>query len=173
MIESLIIKSGLYKNKEIELKEKENEIKYLSDSLEELKRALTLKEDKIKSLEGELSISKNKLNKFKDFRNIIWIMTEIKVFKNNFLKYSKLIKNEIIFHDKDKIYINKKFLDDNFFNSYQNMLFKDKLHLLKLLNLIEVSEENRFTKKVFVNGKYKRLIVFDRHILDFYYNLCS
>ncbi|EHK2404993.1 MAG: hypothetical protein E6323_13480 [Clostridium perfringens] len=173
MIESLIIKSGLYKNKEIELKEKENEIKYLSDSLEELKRALTLKEDKIKSLEGELSISKNKLNKFKDFRNIIWIMTEIKVFKNNFLKYSKLIKNEIIFHDKDKIYINKKFLDDNFFNSYQNMLFKDKLHLLKLLNLIEVSEENRFTKKVFVNGKYKRMIVFDRHILDFYCNLCS
>ena len=173
MIESLIIKSGLYKNKEIELKEKENEIKYLSDSLEELKRALTLKEDKIKSLEGELSISKKKLNKFKDFRNIIWIMTEIKVFKNNFLKYSKLIKNEIIFHDKDKIYINKKFLDDNFFNSYQNMLFKDKLHLLKLLNLIEVSEENRFTKKVFVNGKYKRMIVFDRHILDFYCNLCS
>ncbi len=53
------------------------------------------------------------------------------------------------------------------------MLFKDKLHLLKLLNLIEVSEENRFTKKIFVNGKYKRMIVFDRHILDFHYNLCS
>ncbi len=29
-----------------------------------------------------------------------------KLFKNN--------KNEIMFHDKDKIYINKKFLEDNF-----------------------------------------------------------
>ena len=53
------------------------------------------------------------------------------------------------------------------------MLFKDKLYLLKLLNLIEVFEENCFTKKVFVNEKYKRMIVFDRHILDFYYNLCT
>ncbi|MFY8237554.1 hypothetical protein ACOT6U_15975, partial [Clostridium perfringens] len=63
--------------------------------------------------------------------------------------------------------------EENFFKTYQNMIFKDKLHLLKLLNLIEVSEKSRFTKKVFVNGKYKRMIVFDRHILDFYYNLCS
>ena len=100
-------------------------------------------------------------------------MDEIKKFKDNFLSHSKITKNEIIFHDKDKIYIDKKYLAKNFFNTYQNMLFKDKLHLLKLLNLIEVSEENRFTKKVFVNGKYKRMIVFDRHILDFYYNLCS
>ena len=64
-------------------------------------------------------------------------------------------------------------MEDNFFKTYENMLFKDKLHLLKLLNLIEVSEENRFTKKVFVNGKYKRMIIFNRHILDFYNNLCS
>ncbi|XZH53104.1 hypothetical protein ACSW8Q_16345 (plasmid) [Clostridium perfringens] len=110
MIESLIVKSGLYKNKEIELKE--NEIKYLSDSLEELKRALTLKEDKIKSLEGELSISKDK---FKDFINIIWIMAEVKIFKNNFLNCSNTTKNEFMFHDKDKIYINKKFLEEKFF----------------------------------------------------------
>lgn len=173
MIESLIVKSELYKNKEIELKEKENKIKYLSDYLEELKRALTLKEEKINSLESELSVSKDKLNKFKDFRNIIWIMDEVKIFKNNFLNFSNTTKNEFIFHDKDKIYINKKILEEKFFNTYQNMLFKDKLHLLKLLNLIEVSEENRFTKKVFVNGKYKRMIVFDRHILDFYCNLCA
>ncbi|MBU5889315.1 hypothetical protein JVV71_18505, partial [Vibrio cholerae O1] len=98
---------------------------------------------------------------------------EIKIFKNNFLNFSKITKNEIMFHYKDKIYINKKFLEDNFFKTYENMLFKDKLHLLKLLNLIDVSEENRFTKKVFVNGKYKRMIIFNRHILDFYNNLCS
>ncbi|XZN11426.1 hypothetical protein ACSW9M_18100 (plasmid) [Clostridium perfringens] len=137
-----------------------------------LNRALSLRDDEIKSLKSELNIAEDKLNRFKEFRNMIWIMAELKKFKNNFLVYSKLTKNEIMFHDKDKIYINKKFLEDNFFNSYQNMSFKDKLYLLKLLSLIEVSEENRFTKKVFVNGKYKRMIVFDRHILDFYYNIC-
>ncbi|XZN67746.1 hypothetical protein ACSW85_17900 (plasmid) [Clostridium perfringens] len=131
-----------------------------------------MRDDEIKSLKSELNIAEDKLNRFKEFRNMIWIMAELKKFKNNFLVYSKLTKNEIMFHDKDKIYINKKFLEDNFFNSYQNMSFKDKLYLLKLLSLIEVSEENRFTKKVFVNGKYKRMIVFDRHILDFYYNIC-
>lgn len=173
MIDSLIVKSEIYKNKENELKEKDNEIKYLNYVLEESKRALSLKDNEIKTLKSNLTITEDKLNKFKEFKNMIWIMAELKIFKNNFLSHSKLTKNETMFHDKDKIYINKKFLEDNFFNSYQNMLFKDKLHLLKLLNLIDVSEENRFTKKIFVNGKYKRMIVFDRHVLDFYYNLCS
>ncbi len=172
MIDSLIVKSEIYKNKENELKKKEIEINELNEKLNEFKGALSLRDDEIKSLKSELNIAEDKLNRFKEFRNMIWIMAELKKFKNNFLVYSKLTKNEIMFHDKDKIYINKKFLEDNFFNSYQNMSFKDKLYLLKLLNLIEVSEENRFTKKVFVNGKYKRMIVFDRHILDFYYNIC-
>lgn len=173
MIESLIVKSKVYKNKENELKEKENKIKYLSDSLEEFKRALSLKKDEIEKLKSKLYITENNLNRFKEFRNIIWVMDEIKIFKNNFLNYSKTTKNEIMFHDKDKIYVNKKFLEENFFNSYENMIFKNKLNLLKLLSFIEVSEENRFTKKVFVNGKYKRMVVFDRHILDFYCNLCT
>ena len=173
MIDTLIIKSEIYRKKENELKEKDDKIEYLSGVIEELKRAMDLKDDEIKSLESELSIAKDKIYRFKEFINIIWIMAEVKIFKNNFLNYSKTTKNEFMFHDQDKIYINKKFLEENFFKTYQNMFFKDKLHLLKLLNLIEVSEENRFTKKVFVNGKYKRMIVFDRHILDFYYNLCS
>lgn len=172
MIDSLIVKSEIYKNKENELKKKEIKINELNEKLNEFKRALSLRDDEIKSLKSELNIAEDKLNRFKEFRNMIWIMAELKKFKNNFLVYSKLTKNEIMFHDKDKIYINKKFLEDNFFNSYQNMSFKDELHLLKLLSLIEISEENRFTKKVFVNGKYKRMIVFDRHILDFYCNIC-
>ncbi|XZH90659.1 hypothetical protein ACSXEW_16755 (plasmid) [Clostridium perfringens] len=172
MIDSLIVKSEIYKNKENELKKKETKINELNEKLNEFKRALSLRDDEIKSLKSELNIVEDKLTRFKEFRNMIWIMAELKKFKNNFLVYSKLTKNEIMFHDKDKIYINKKFLEDNFFNSYQNMSFKDKLYLLKLLSLIEVSKENRFTKKVFVNGKYKRMIVFDRHILDFYYNIC-
>ncbi|XZJ77603.1 hypothetical protein ACSXC9_16345 (plasmid) [Clostridium perfringens] len=172
MIDSLIVKSEIYKNKENELKKKEIKINKLNEKLNEFKRALSLRDDEIKSLKSELNIVEDKLTRFKEFRNMIWIMAELKKFKNNFLVYSKLTKNEIMFHDKDKIYINKKFLEDNFFNSYQNMSFKDKLYLLKLLSLIEVSKENRFTKKVFVNGKYKRMIVFDRHILDFYYNIC-
>ncbi|HAT4163649.1 TPA: hypothetical protein I9135_003001 [Clostridium perfringens] len=184
MIDTLITKSEIYKKKESELKEKDNEIKYLSNSIEEFKRIIDLKNEEfkrvidskdceIKSLKGELNIAKDKIYRFKKFINIIWIMDEIKMFKGSFLNYSQITKNGIMFNDENKIYIDKKYLEKNFFNTYQNMIFKDKLHLLKLLNLIEVSEENRFTKKVFVNGKYKRMIVFDRHILDFYCNLCS
>ncbi|ELC8349199.1 hypothetical protein QYB52_003170 [Clostridium perfringens] len=173
MIDSLIIKSEIYRKKESELKEKDNKIEYLSGAIEELKRVAYLKDDEIKTLKSNIESLSNKLNRFNEFLNFIRIIDELKRFKDNFLSHSKITKNEIMFHDKDKIYIDKKYLAKNFFNTYQNMLFKDKLNLLKLLNLIEVSEENRFTKKIFVNGKYKRMIVFDRHILDFYCNLCS
>ncbi|EGT3601861.1 hypothetical protein ACOT7R_17950 [Clostridium perfringens] len=173
MIDSLIIKSEIYRKKENELKEKDNKIEYLNGAIEEFKRAMNLKDDEIKTLKSNIESLSNKLNRFNEFLNLVKIMDEVKRFKDSFLSHSKITKNEIMFHDKDKIYIDKKYLARNFFNIYQNMLFKDKLHLLKLLNLIEVSEENRFTKKIFVNGKYKRMIVFDRHILDFHYNLCS
>ena len=173
MIDSLIIKSEIYRKKENELKEKDSKIECLDGAIEELKRTMNLKDDEIKNLKSNIESLSNKLNRFNEFLNLIKMIDELKRFKDNFLSHSKITKNETMFHDKDKIYIDKKYLAKNFFNTYQNMLFKDKLHLLKLLNLIEVSEENRFTKKVFVNGKYKRMIVFDRHILDFYYNLCS
>ncbi|HAT4309607.1 TPA: hypothetical protein I9080_003477 [Clostridium perfringens] len=173
MIDNLIIKSEIYRKKENELKEKDDKIEYLNGAIEELKRVIGLKDDEIKTLKVSIESLSKKLNKFNEFLNFIKIMDEVKRFKYSFLNYSKITKNEIMFHDENKIYINKKFLEDNFFKAYKNMLFKDKLHLLKLLNLIEVSEENRFTKKIFVNGKYKRMIVFNRHILDFYCNLCS
>lgn len=173
MIDSLIIKSEIYRKKENELKEKDNKIEYLIGVIEEFKRAMNLKDDEIKTLKSNIESLSNKLNRFNEFLNLIRLIDEIKRFKDSFLSHSKITKNEIMFHDKDKIYIDKKYLAKNFFNTYQNMLFKDKLHLLKSLNLIEVSEENRFTKKVFVNGKYKRMIIFNRHILDFYNNLCS
>ena len=173
MIDSLIIKSEIYRKKENELKEKDNKIEYLNGAIEEFKRAMNLKDDEIKTLKSNIESLSNKLNRFNEFLNLVKIMDEVKRFKDSFLSHSKITKNEIMFHDKDKIYIDKKYLARNFFNIYQYMLFIDKLHLLKLLNLIEVSEENRFTKKIFVNGKYKRMIVFDRHILDFHYNLCS
>lgn len=173
MIDTLIIKSEIYRKKENELKEKDSKIEYLSGAIEELNKTISLKDDEIKTLKGNIESLSKKLNRFNEFLNLIRVMDEIKKFKDNFLNHSKLTKNGTIFHDKDKIYVDKRYLASNFFNIYQNMLFKDKLHLLKLLTLIEVSEENRFTKKVFVNGKYKRMIVFDRHILDFYYNICS
>lgn len=97
MIDSLIIKSEIYRKKENELKEKDDKIEYLSGVIEELKRAMDLKDNEIKSLESELSIAKDKIYRFKEFINIIWIMAEIKIFKNNFLNYSKTTKNEFIF----------------------------------------------------------------------------
>lgn len=173
MIDTLIIKSEIYRKKKNELKEKDSKIEYLSGAIEEFKRTVDLKDDEIKTLKCNIESLSKKLNRFNEFLNFVKVIDEIKRFKDRFLSHSKITKNETMFHDKDKIYIDKKYLAKNFFNTYQNMLFKDKLYLLKLLNLIEVSEENIFTKKVFVNGKYKRMIVFDRHILDFYYSLCS
>ncbi len=40
MIDSLIIKSEIYRKKENELKEKDDKIEYLSKSIEELKKLL-------------------------------------------------------------------------------------------------------------------------------------
>ncbi|XZM44602.1 hypothetical protein ACSXAK_15345 (plasmid) [Clostridium perfringens] len=45
MIDSLIIKSEIYRKKENELKEKDNKIEYLSVAIEEFKRAVDLKDD--------------------------------------------------------------------------------------------------------------------------------
>ena len=129
MIDSLIIKSEIYKNKENELKEKNNKIEYLNNILEEFKRALNSKDNEIENLKGNIKILSKKLNRFNEFLNLIRVMDEIKKFKDNFLSHSKITKNEIIFHDKDKIYIDKKYLAKNFFNTYQNMLFKDQLHV--------------------------------------------
>ncbi|MBO3317775.1 hypothetical protein JJB75_17100, partial [Clostridium perfringens] len=54
MIDSLIIKSDIYRKKENELKEKDNKIEYLSSTLEEFKRAVDLKDDEIKILKGSI-----------------------------------------------------------------------------------------------------------------------
>lgn len=173
MIDSLIIKSEIYKNKENELIKKEKEIKELKNDIENYKRALNKKLEDIQELKDELKNEKDNLESIRKFSAIIKIFDELKKFNNKFISHSKLTRNNTIFHDKDKIYINKKYLEDNFFNVYPIMEFKEKLYLLKSFSLIEVSEENRYTKKVFIDGKYKRMIVFNRDILKYYCNLCN
>ncbi|PWW83534.1 hypothetical protein [Clostridium perfringens] len=81
MIDSLIIKSDIYRKKENELKEKDNKIEYLSSALEEFKRAVDLKDDEIKILKGSIESLSKKLNKFNEFLNLIMIMNEIKNLK--------------------------------------------------------------------------------------------
>ncbi len=173
MIDSLIIKSEIYKNKENELIKKEKEIKELKNDIENYKRALNKKLEDIQELKDELKNEKDNLESIRKFSVIIKIFDELKKFNNKFISHSKLTRNNTIFHDKDKIYINKKYLEDNFFNVYPIMEFKEKLYLLKSFSLIEVSEENRYTKKVFIDGKYKRMIVFNRDILKYYCDLCN
>lgn len=173
MIDSLIIKSEIYKNKENELIKKEKEIKELKNDIENYKRALNKKSEYIQELKNELENEKNNLESIRKFSVIIKIFDELKKFNNKFISHSKLTRNDTMFHDKDKIYINKKYLEDNFFNVYPIMEFKEKLYLLKSFSLIEVSEENRYTKKVFIDGKYKRMIVFNRDILKYYCDLCN
>ncbi|XZH69210.1 hypothetical protein ACSW8W_15150, partial (plasmid) [Clostridium perfringens] len=89
MIDSLIIKSEIYRKKENELKEKDDKIEYLSKSIEELKKVINLKNDEIKSLKSKLNIVEDKLNRFNEFLNLVKIVDEIKIFKNNFLNFSK------------------------------------------------------------------------------------
>ncbi|MGU8478794.1 hypothetical protein ACV3R5_15895 [Clostridium perfringens] len=107
MIDSLIIKSEIYRKKENELKEKDNKIEYLNGAIEEFKRAMNLKDDEIKTLKSNIESLSNKLNRFNEFLNLVKIMDEVKRFKDSFLSHSKITKNEIMFHDKDKIYIEK------------------------------------------------------------------
>ena len=123
MIDSLIIKSEIYRKKENELKEKDSKIECLDGAIEELKRTMNLKDDEIKNLKSNIESLSNKLNRFNEFLNLIKMIDELKRFKDNFLSHSKITKNETMFHDKDKIYIDKKYLAKNFFNTYQNMLF--------------------------------------------------
>ena len=92
MIDSLIIKSEIYRKKENELKEKDDKIEYLSKSIEELKKVINLKNDEIKSLKSKLNIVEDKLNRFNEFLNLVKIVDEIKIFKNNFLNFSKITK---------------------------------------------------------------------------------
>ena len=66
MIDSLIIKSEIYRKKENELKEKDDKIEYLSKSIEELKKVINLKNDEIKSLKSKLNIVEDKLNRFNE-----------------------------------------------------------------------------------------------------------
>lgn len=173
MIDSLIIKSEIYKIKENELQEKEKEIEELKDTIEKYKRALGLKNNDIENLKDELKDEKSNLDRIRGFAPIIKLIDELKRFNRQLLSHSKLTRNNTMFHDKDRIYINKKYLVDKFFNAYDHIDFKEKLYLLKLLSVIEVSEENRYTRKVFIEGKYKRMIVFNRDIVNYYHNLCS
>ena len=62
VIDNLIIKSEIYRKKENELKEKDNEIEYLSGVIEELKRAVDLKDDEIKNLKCNIESLSKKLN---------------------------------------------------------------------------------------------------------------
>lgn len=180
MFKGLVSKSEFYKNKENELKEREKEIEELKLKLEKEKRALRLRDEKNEKLKCENEELKNdiekekmKIEKVKMFYPFIKLIDELIRFNDNLLRHSKLTRNKIMFHDKERIYIDKKYLEDNFFNIYDHMFFIEKLNLLKLLSLIDVSEEKRYTKKVFIEGKYKRMIVFDRNVIKYYCTLCG
>ncbi|MGU9126515.1 hypothetical protein ACV3YY_16285, partial [Clostridium perfringens] len=90
MIDSLIIKSEIYRKKENELKEKDSKIECLDGAIEELKRTMNLKDDEIKNLKSNIESLSNKLNRFNEFLNLIKMIDELKRFKDNFLSHSKI-----------------------------------------------------------------------------------
>lgn len=110
---------------------------------------------------------KLKLKNREPFKFISYMVIQMKYLEENIIKISKKERNENVWHDNNKIYISRKILDSFLFDEEMNTSKTKILEFLRLMSVIE-SEGDRFTKKVFINGKYKRMIILNRHIMKKY-----
>lgn len=156
MIDKLLMKNESYKNK-IE------EIESLKNDIESLKAELNQKNKTIKEL------SKRIENREK-FRFICSMVIQMKKIEEKIPRISKKERNEILWHDASKIYISREklndFIDDEQIGESKSMI----LEYLRLMNVVE-SEGDRFTKKVSINGKYKRMVILNREVIRKYLNM--
>lgn len=156
MIDKLLMKNESYKNK-IE------EIKSLKNDIESLKAELNQKNKTIKEL------SKRIENREK-FRFICSMVIQMKKIEEKIPRISKKERNEILWHDASKIYISREklndFIDDEQIGESKSTI----LEYLRLMNVVE-SEGDRFTKKVSINGKYKRMVILNREVIRKYLNM--
>ena len=156
MIDKLLMKNKSYKNK-IE------EIESLKNDIESLKAELNQKNKTIKEL------SKRIENREK-FRFICSMVIQMKKIEEKIPRISKKERNEILWHDASKIYISREklndFIDDEQIGESKSTI----LEYLRLMNVVE-SEGDRFTKKVSINGKYKRMVILNREVIRKHLNM--
>lgn len=160
MIERLLMKSEIYRNKVDEV----NSLKGITQKMElEIKNKnsmiLDLKE-KNKKLHSELK------NRDK-FKFIAFMVIQMKHLEENLPRISKKERNEVLWHNFNKIYIARKKLNDFLLDEEMRTSKTRILEFLRLMSVIE-SEGDRFTKKVSINGKYKRMIILNRDIMREY-----
>lgn len=158
-------------DKKSEIDEDRN-ITDLSKEVEELKFILekTIKENfrlrrKLNELEYDLRLYKDSYAKY---NSIINRLNEIKEISNILPKISKTEKNDLLWYDEERIYINKNHFVENIIEDNFAVSKSEKLKLFKIMSILESTEPFGFTKKVNINGKTKRMIVLNRYIIDEY-----
>lgn len=162
MIDKLLMKNENYKKKVEELELKSKEIEKLNMELMSRKEIILSFQEKIEKLEEEI----NWRDKYRFF---IFMLMVINKLETKIPKNSKKERNEILWHDIDKIYISREKLKEYLNNLPVFITENEILEFLRLFNILD-SEGDRFTKKVSINGKYKRMIILNRNVMRDYLN---
>lgn len=162
MMDRLLMMNKTYKNKIEEL----NRIK---DTIKKRDLEFNNKKEMIIKLKEENEKLKSKLEKRDSFRFISFMIIQMRKLEENIPRISKKERNEVLWHDFNKIYIARKKLDDFLFDKEMNTSKTRILEFLRLMSVIE-SEGDRFTKKVSIKGKYKRMIILNRDVMREYIN---
>ena len=148
-------------------KDKAEEVRRLKETIEKRELEINNKDSIILNLKEENEKLKSKLENRDRFRFISFMIIQMKKLEDNLPRISKKERNEILWHDFNKIYIARKKLDDFLLDEQINTSKTRILEFLRLMNVIE-SEGDRFTKKVSINGKYKRMIILNREVMREY-----
>jgi hypothetical protein len=163
MIDKLLMKNENYKNKIEEVERLKNNIEILKKDIGNLNIELDRRNKKIKELSEQVEIREK-------FRFICCMVIQMKKFEEKLPRISKKERNEILWHDSNKIYISREklndFIDDEQIGESKSTI----LEYLRLMNVVE-SEGDRFTKKVSINGKYKRMVILNREVMRKYLNM--
>lgn len=162
MMDKLLMMNKTYKNKA-------EEVTRLKETIERRELEINNKNSMILKLKEENEKLKSKLETRDRFRFISFMVIQMKKLEDNLPRISKKERNEVLWHDFNKIYIDRKKLDDFLLDEEMRTSKTRILEFLRLMSVIE-SEGDRFTKKVSINGKYKRMIILNRNIMRQYIN---
>lgn len=163
MLDKLLMKNENYKNKIEEMERLKNNIEILKKDNEKLKINLNQKNKTINELQEELEFKEK-------FRFIACMVEQMKIFERRIPRISKNERNEILWHDNNKIYVSREKLNDFIYDKEIRESKSKILEYLRLMNVVE-SEGDRFTKKVSINGKYKRMVILNREVMRKYLNM--
>lgn len=160
MMDKLLMMNKTYKDKT-------EEVAKLKNIIEKREIEINDKNSMILNLKEENEKLKSKLENRDKFSFISFMIIQMKKLEDTIPRISKKDRNEVLWHDFNKIYIARKKLDDFLLDEPMKTSKTKILEFLRLMSVIE-SEGDRFTKKVSINGKYKRMIVLNREVMREY-----